>query len=156
MKTNRITNPLGFDLGKPRLSFVTYDTKALKQTDAQIQVALDEEFTNIIFDSDRSEAIDSLAFELPINLQPCTRYYWRVTVWADNGDEATSETAFAGEQMIGCGPTVTGKFAMLTLNSGDSTEHSDDTTALYSPGLVTDSFSVPDVSNTNVVAPSGL
>jgi alpha-L-rhamnosidase len=94
MKTNRITNPLGFDLGIPRFSFVTYDTAAKKQTAAQIQVALDEEFTNIVFDSGVNAGIDSLAFKPTINLKPCTRYYWRVTVWADNGDMAVSETAW--------------------------------------------------------------
>lgn len=94
LKTNRITNPLGFDLGRPHLSFIAYDTNAAKQTAAQIQVALDEEFTNIVFDSEKSSEIDSLAFELPINLAPCTRYYWRVTVWANNGDEAASEIAW--------------------------------------------------------------
>ncbi|MBM7655534.1 alpha-L-rhamnosidase [Neobacillus cucumis] len=94
LKTNRITNPLGFDLGIPRLSFVTYDTNAKKQTAAQIQVALDQEFTDIIFDSGVNARIDSLAFKPTINLKPRTRYYWRVTVWADNGEEATSETAW--------------------------------------------------------------
>ncbi|KKI89470.1 alfa-L-rhamnosidase RamA [Bacillus sp. SA1-12] len=94
LKTNRMMNPLGFDLGKPRLSFITCETPALKQTAAQIQVALDEEFVNKVFDSGKSERIDSLAFELPIKLEPCTRYYWRVTVWADNGDEATSDAAW--------------------------------------------------------------
>ena len=94
LKTNRITNPLGFDLGKPRLSFVTYDTTAKKQIDAQIQVALDEKFADIVFDTGKSAEIDSLAFELPIKLEPCTRYFWRVTVWADNGDVAASDTAW--------------------------------------------------------------
>lgn len=94
LKTNRITNPLGFDLGKPRLSFVAYDTTAKKQTAAQIQIALDEEFTNIVFDSGKSEEIDSLAFELPLNLEPYTRYFWRVTVWGDNGDVGTSDPAW--------------------------------------------------------------
>ncbi|MEH7118779.1 family 78 glycoside hydrolase catalytic domain [Neobacillus vireti] len=94
LKTNRITNPLGFDLGRPRLSYVAYDTKAAKQTAAQIQVALDEEFTNSVFDSGKSTEIDSLAFELPLSLEPGTRYYWRVTVWADNGDMATSDAAW--------------------------------------------------------------
>jgi len=94
LKTNRITNPLGFDLGKPRLSYVVSDTTASKQVAAQIQVAHDSEFTQIIFDSGKSREIDSLAFELPIELEPRTRYYWRVTVWADNGDVATSETAW--------------------------------------------------------------
>ncbi|WP_100407573.1 alpha-L-rhamnosidase [Bacillus solitudinis] len=94
MKTNRMTNPLGFDLGKPRLAFITCETTALKQTAAQIQVALDDEFMNIVFDSGISEQIDSLAYELPIELEPRTRYFWRVTVWADNGDIATSESAW--------------------------------------------------------------
>lgn len=94
LKTNRISNPLGFDLGKPRFSYVVTDTRASKQVAAQIQVANDKEFTQIIFDSGKSEEIDSLAYELPIELKPRTRYYWRVTVWADNGDVATSEAAW--------------------------------------------------------------
>ncbi|WP_160720498.1 family 78 glycoside hydrolase catalytic domain [Bacillus sp. USDA818B3_A] len=94
LKTNRITNPLGFDLGRPRLSFVTYETTAKKQTAAQIQVALDQEFTNLVFDSGKSTEIDSLAYELPFQLESYTRYYWRVTVWADNGDVATSDIAW--------------------------------------------------------------
>ena len=94
LKTNHITNPLGFDLGKPSFSFITSETNATKQLAAQIQVALDEEFAEIVFDSGKSEEIDSLAFELPIELKVRTRYYWRVTVWADNGEVATSEAAW--------------------------------------------------------------
>jgi alpha-L-rhamnosidase len=94
LKTNRIINPLGFDLGKPSFSFITCDTEAKKQIAAQIQVALDLNFHEIVFDSGKSEEIDSLAFELSIGLEPRTRYYWRVTVWADNGETATSETAW--------------------------------------------------------------
>ncbi|OOM81065.1 bacterial alpha-L-rhamnosidase [Clostridium puniceum] len=94
LKINHITNPLGFDLGKPSLSFITCETTASKQVAAQIQVALDEEFTQIAFDSGKSEEINSLAFELQIELKPRIRYYWRVTVWADNEEVATSETAW--------------------------------------------------------------
>jgi len=94
LKTNRIINPLGFDLGKPSFSFITRETTASKQVAAQIQVAFDEEFSEIVFDSGKSEEIDSLAFELPIELKARTRYYWRVTVWADNGEVATSYAAW--------------------------------------------------------------
>jgi alpha-L-rhamnosidase len=94
LKTNRITNPLGFDLGKPHFSFITCDTTAKRQVAAQIEVALDLNFADIIFNSGISEEIDSLAYELPIELEPCTRYYWRVTVWADNGEVATSDAAW--------------------------------------------------------------
>ncbi|RCW43505.1 alpha-L-rhamnosidase-like protein [Paenibacillus prosopidis] len=94
LKTNRISNPLGFELGTPRLSYVATDTTAIKQIAAQIQVSLDETITRVVFDSGKSEQIDSLAYELPIPLTPKTRYYWRVKVWADNGDEAISDIAW--------------------------------------------------------------
>jgi alpha-L-rhamnosidase len=94
LKTNRIINPLGFDLGKPSLSYIPCDTTASKQAAAQVQVALDIDFKEIVFDSGKNEDIDSLAYELAIRLKPRTRYYWRVTVWADNGETATSEPAW--------------------------------------------------------------
>lgn len=94
LKTNRITNPLGFHLGAPRLSYVVSETEATRQIAAQIQVALDEGFAQIVFDTGRSGEISSLAYELPIRLEPRTRYYWRVSVWADNGEEAKSGTAW--------------------------------------------------------------
>ncbi|MGG4141774.1 family 78 glycoside hydrolase catalytic domain [Paenibacillus algorifonticola] len=94
LKTNRIVNPLGFTLEKPRFSYVVTDTSAKKQTAAQIQVALDEAFSTTIFDSGQSADIDSLSYEWHTELLPRTRYFWRVTVWADNGDTATSEPAW--------------------------------------------------------------
>ncbi|MBB6634621.1 alpha-L-rhamnosidase [Cohnella thailandensis] len=95
LKTNRIPNPLGFFLGEhPRLSYVVEETNAKKQTAARIEVALDEAFANSIYDSGKRAHIDSLSFELPIELTPRTRYYWRVEVWADNGDHSVSETAW--------------------------------------------------------------
>ena len=94
LKTNRIVNPIGFDLGKPSFSFVICDTYAKKQKAAQIQVAIDMDFVELVFDSGISEEIDSIAFEPQIALRSCTRYYWRVTVWGDNGDVATSEVAW--------------------------------------------------------------
>ncbi|KKB73056.1 MULTISPECIES: alpha-L-rhamnosidase [Bacillus] len=94
LKTNRITNPLGFLLENPRVSYVVIDTKAQKQSAAQIEVATDKDFTAVIYDSGKRGDIDSLAFELPIKLEPRTRYYWRVHVWADNGDYAVSEAAW--------------------------------------------------------------
>ncbi|MDI4647102.1 alpha-L-rhamnosidase [Cohnella hashimotonis] len=95
LKTNRVVEPLGFTLGEhPRLSYVVEDTTAKKQTAARYEVALDTAFANVIYDSGKRADIDSLAFELPIELQPRTRYYWRVEVWADNGEHAASEPAW--------------------------------------------------------------
>ncbi|WP_168714384.1 alpha-L-rhamnosidase [Niallia nealsonii] len=94
LKTNRITNPMGFDLGSPRVSWITESSIAKKQKAAQIQVAMDIEFNQIILDTGISSDIDSISYELKIDLKPQTRYYWKVTVWADNGEVATSEIAW--------------------------------------------------------------
>lgn len=94
LRTNHIKNPFGFDLEEVILSFITTDTEAKKQIAAQIKVSLDIDFKNIIFDTDKRNDINSIYFKLPIKLNPRTRYYWNVTVWADNGDVATSEIAW--------------------------------------------------------------
>lgn len=94
LKTNRITNPLGFTLDRPRLSYVVTETEAKKQAAARIVVALDDQFHNMVHDSGIRVDIDPLAYELSIELQPRTRYFWRVEVWADNGDYAISEIAW--------------------------------------------------------------
>ncbi|QLG40519.1 family 78 glycoside hydrolase catalytic domain [Paenibacillus sp. E222] len=94
LKTNRVVNPLGFDLGKPRFSYTVTDTNGKKQAAARYVVALDDEFQDVVFDSETRKDINSLAFELQLELIPRCRYFWRVEVWTDNGEHATSETAW--------------------------------------------------------------
>ncbi len=94
LKTNGIENPLGFQLGKVRLSWITEDTNSKMQAFAQVQISLEDSFENVIYDSGKRDDIDSLAFVPSITLKPRTRYFWRVTVWGDNGDIAVSEIAF--------------------------------------------------------------
>ena len=94
LKVNRIVNPIGFDLGKPRISYVVVNTESKKQNFAIVEVALDDKFENVIFDSGKKEDINSLAYELPIEVEAYTRYFYRVTVWGDKGDVGTSETAY--------------------------------------------------------------
>lgn len=94
MKTNHLINPLGFKFDNINLSFIVTDTDAKKQEAALIEVSLNERFENVIYCSGKSNKIDGLGFKLPINLEPCMRYYWRVTVWVDNGDVCTSDIAW--------------------------------------------------------------
>jgi len=95
MKTNRLYNPLGFELGdKPRLSWIVESDSAKKQAAAQVQVSLDENFEDIIFDSGKRSDINSVCYPLDIELKPRTRYYWRVKVWGDDGSFAVSEPAW--------------------------------------------------------------
>lgn len=94
LRTNHIENPMGFELGKVRFSWITEDTNSQFQTAAQVQVSLDEKFENTILDTKKREDIDSLAFVPDLELKPRTRYFWRVTVWGDAGDQSTSEVVW--------------------------------------------------------------
>ena len=95
LKTNRISNPLGFYLGIPSLSWIVEDTPDIVQKAAQVRVAGDAEFSQLIFDSGKVEGtgIDSLAYRLELKLAPRTRYYWKVHVWGET-EQAESEFAW--------------------------------------------------------------
>ena len=75
LKTNHRVNPLGFAMDKPSFTYQVVDTAAAKQTAAQVQVASDEAFEQILFDSGKTASIDSLAYSPDMKLEPCTRYY---------------------------------------------------------------------------------
>ena len=51
-------------------------------------MALDDKLEQIIFDTGKSSDLSNLGVVLPINLEAFTRYYWQVSVWGDNGEEA--------------------------------------------------------------------
>lgn len=94
LMVNRLTKPLGFDLSSPSLSYVVEETDAETQKSARIVVSTSEDFSEIVYDSGEREDIDRLDFELPVTLEPSTRYYWKVYVWGDNGEEGVSEVSW--------------------------------------------------------------
>jgi len=94
LKTNHVTNPLGYMMTKPVLSYKVIDSKGTKQTYARIKVSIQENMTELVYDSGNSTEIDSIAYHLPIELKPCTRYYWTVTVVSDAGEIAESDIAW--------------------------------------------------------------
>lgn len=93
MKCNRIVNPLGFAMAKPRLSWVLEAETAKTQLACAVKVALDPNFIEIVHDSGKREDIDSIGYTVDLNLKPKTRYYWQVKVWTDQG-EVESSTAW--------------------------------------------------------------
>ncbi len=94
LKINRIINPMGFELKSLSASWVTEETSAKKQKWARVEVAADPAFQSLLWDSGEQEGLSSVDCPLPITTQPRTRYWWRVTVCADNGDTAVSEPAW--------------------------------------------------------------
>ncbi len=103
LKVNHLTNPLGFDLADPTVSYVVTQASGKRQAAARVQVSLKEDFSEILYDSGESDSIVSTGFELPITLAPMTRYYWRVKVTDETGDSAVSDV-----QWFETAKTVTG------------------------------------------------
>lgn len=94
LRTDHLTSPLGTRLLAPSLSYVVEASTGKSQQSARIEISDTPDFERLLFDSGRCEAISSLGFVPPIALSPRTRYYWRVSVWADDGDFGVSETAY--------------------------------------------------------------
>ena len=92
-RINRMIDPVGFDLGTPRASWVVQDTDGKRQRSAHIEVSADSDFENILWSSGEA-AISSLATEIDMALESYKRYWWRVSVIADNGDAAVSDANY--------------------------------------------------------------
>ncbi len=94
MKTNRIVNPLGFDLKTPSVSWTVTETAAKKQVSARVEVSKRPDFSEPVFDTGVSKTLSSLGVKLEFPLEPRTRYFWRVSVTNELGETAVSEPAW--------------------------------------------------------------
>lgn len=99
MMANRVVEPMGFEFKPLRLSWKVDETAAKKQTAAQIVIGTCPCLSEPIYDSGKREDIDSLCFVPELELKPRTRYFWKVTVWADNGDVAEGKSWFETGKM---------------------------------------------------------
>lgn len=98
-------NPLGIDVKKPRLSWKLHsEYRSVFQVAYQVQVSLDSNFEEILWDTTRIDSEQSLhiIYEGP-TLQSETRYFYRIRSW-DNLNNETSwsstawfETAFMNQ-----------------------------------------------------------
>lgn len=99
LKVNRLKEPLGFCLEEPRVSWVVTKSTGKKAAWSRVQLALDADFGQIVYDSGERVDLDAKACPLPVELAPRTRYHWRVTVRADDGDEGSAESWFETGKM---------------------------------------------------------
>ncbi len=90
-KLNHLTNPLGWDVSNPTVSYIVEDARGRFQSAARVRVSRTADFAECLYDSGVRADIASTGFELPIALEPMTRYYWKVWVRDDAGDSAESD-----------------------------------------------------------------
>lgn len=90
LRTNHLENPVGFLLDKVVFSWVVEESTGTVQQAARIEVSEREDFSAPVYDSGKREDLSSLECRAPVELRPRTRYFWRVTVWADDGDTGSA------------------------------------------------------------------
>ncbi len=106
LKTNHLTNPLGFKISRPVFSYIVEDAKGKKQKEARIRISKDKIMQELVFDSGFTTEIDSLAYQVDFVPEARKRYFWDVAVRSDAGEEACSEvnwfeTGKQGESWLG-------------------------------------------------------
>lgn len=90
-------NPIGIGVARPRLSWSLHsDERAVSQSAYEIELALDDRFGAVIWQSGRVESEQSTHVELnAFGVESCKRYYYRVRAWNQSGEQsAWSEPAY--------------------------------------------------------------
>lgn len=89
VKINGMFNPVGYAFDSVRVAWLVTDTEAKQAGYVKIEVAENAGFEKVICTKEGAD-LDSAGEELEIRLKCRTRYYVRVSVRGDNGEEAVS------------------------------------------------------------------
>lgn len=93
LRTQYLENPVGIDVAAPAFCWqIESDVRSTLQQSYRIEMATDKGMSAIVYDSGIVESAESAGVTLEgLNLQPSTRYYWRVTVTDNHGSTAVSD-----------------------------------------------------------------
>ena len=97
LRVQSLLNPQGIDDKSPHFSWqLQSEKRGVVQTAYRLILTSDSAGEKIVWDSGTVESASSVGVTgKGLTLQPSTRYFWRVTVWDNKGEEATStETAY--------------------------------------------------------------
>ena len=96
-KTNHITNPIGFNMDSIAFSWKVKGCRGQEQKYARIVISKNKTFTDICYDTGETE-LDSLSTRVEFEIQPYTRYYWKVIVTTDVEEVIESDVQFLRQQ----------------------------------------------------------
>lgn len=94
LKTNHLENPLGYRLDYLLLSWEVLDTDAITDKWTRVQIAQDEGFQTVLYDSGRMENYGYPYHRADFVPRSASRYYWRVEIETDKGEYALSGKAW--------------------------------------------------------------
>ncbi len=91
LKVDHKETPLGYQFVSPVFSFIVEDTDAEEIDQARLIIAMDPDFLNMIYDSGHVKNVNPAAWKVSgIHFEPMTRYFWKVSVIGNNGEQAES------------------------------------------------------------------
>lgn len=94
LRTNHFENPVGFQISPLSLSWTVEEAKGKRTKSAQVKIAKDPDFNQIVWDSEEKADLDSASCLPGFVPEERTRYFWKVEVQDDAGDAAVSDRAF--------------------------------------------------------------
>lgn len=92
--TNHLQNPLGYWMDDVTFNWTVEDTPSTDVSFARVVVATDDSFANVCYDSGECPKMSGIAHRAVFTLSPCTRYYWKVWVKGNRGDDTYSKIAW--------------------------------------------------------------
>lgn len=92
-RINGMDNPIGFAYEPLLCSWKVRESQGRHQVCAKIQVAFDEELKSVIYKKE-GENLKCTGELLEIELKPCTRYYYKISVTSDTGESADSDICY--------------------------------------------------------------
>ncbi len=96
LSCEHLIDPIGLDAKFPRFSWQQQSEEiGSSQTAYQILVGTDNSLRreSVVWDSRKQDSGENLAEYRGFHLKPFTKYYWQVTAWDQNGNQAVSEVA---------------------------------------------------------------
>lgn len=92
LKINGIIEPIGYLMDSIRLSCVVSDAKGKKLAHAYVDVSDRPDHSRILYSTEG--VLDTACIPLLLTTSPRTRYYVRIQITDDQGDQASAETWF--------------------------------------------------------------
>ncbi|WP_052466515.1 alpha-L-rhamnosidase [Beduini massiliensis] len=93
VRINHLKNPVGYDFSHLSITWQVQEEKAKKIIWSRIQIALDEQMDQIVYDTDKTE-LEALGTKIKMDILPYTRYYVQVTAMNDLEGTAKSEVSY--------------------------------------------------------------
>ncbi len=94
LQVNHMEKPLGYHFPYLTLSWKVLDAKAAYSSQTRLLISLQENMEDPVFDSGIKKEFHFCQMQVEMELEPRTRYYWKVNVSTELGEEAESEVSW--------------------------------------------------------------